>query len=112
MKTARFWRAEDNGAVRCELCPHRCQIPEGGRSRCFGRVNVGGTLVAETWGRPTAVIMRVVHIAPGPTPTLRIDAPAFTRSCAPSAVTMLPAAIGMPSPRPDTVSSARSIPSW
>jgi hypothetical protein len=63
-------------------------------------------------GRPTAVIMRVVHIAPGPTPTLRIDAPAPTRSCTPSAVTMLPAAIGMPRPSPDTVCRARSMPSW
>ena len=31
---------------------------------------------AENCGRPTAVIMRVVHIAPGPTPTFRMSAPA------------------------------------
>ncbi len=55
MKTARFWRAAENGAVRCELCPHRCRIAEGARSRCFGRVNRGGTLLAETWGWPVAM---------------------------------------------------------
>lgn len=55
MKTARFWRAGDHGAVECELCPHRCRIPEGGRSRCYGRVNRNGTLLAETWGQPVAM---------------------------------------------------------
>jgi len=55
MKSARFWTAEENGAVRCALCPHRCRIPVGGRSRCYGRVNRGGELLAETWGRPVAI---------------------------------------------------------
>ncbi len=55
MKTARFWQAADGQAVKCLLCPHHCRIPEGGRSRCFGRVNRGGTLLAETWGRPVAM---------------------------------------------------------
>ena len=45
-------------------------------------------------GRPTPVIIRVVHIAPGPTPTLMMSAPASTRSCTPSAATTLPATIG------------------
>ena len=64
MKTARFWRTAENGAVQCELCPHRCRIPEGGRSRCFGRVNVGGTLVAETWGRPAAMCVDPIEKKP------------------------------------------------
>ena len=55
MKTARFWQPAENGAVKCGLCPHRCRIAEGARSRCFGRVNRGGTLIAETWGRPVAM---------------------------------------------------------
>lgn len=55
MKTARFWKALEDGAVQCELCPHRCRIAEGKRSRCFGRVNHGGTLMAETWGWPVAM---------------------------------------------------------
>jgi pyruvate formate lyase activating enzyme len=55
VKTARYWQAAADGAVQCELCPHRCRIPEGGRSRCHGRVNHGGVLLAETWGRPVAM---------------------------------------------------------
>ena len=35
---------------------------------------------AENCGRPTPVIMRVVHMAPGPTPTLMMSAPASMRS--------------------------------
>ncbi len=55
MKTARYWQAGENRSVNCALCPHRCRIPEGGRSRCFGRVNHGGVLMAETWGWPVAL---------------------------------------------------------
>ena len=55
MKTARYWKPRDGGAVRCDLCPHRCRIPDGGRGRCHGRVNRGGTLYAATWGRPVAM---------------------------------------------------------
>ena len=45
---------------------------------------------AENWGRPTAVIIRVVHMAPGPTPTLTMSAPASMRSRVPCAETTLP----------------------
>ena len=55
MKTARFWHAVEDGVVECELCPHHCRMAEGMRSRCHGRVNHGGVLMAETWGMPVAM---------------------------------------------------------
>lgn len=55
MKTARYWTAAENGAVQCELCPHRCRIAEGQRGRCHVRLNQGGVLIAETWGHPVAM---------------------------------------------------------
>ena len=58
---------------------------------------------------PTPVIIRVVHIAPGPTPTLTIDAPAVIRSRVPSADTTLPAASGSPRSSDDTDLIASSI---
>ena len=67
---------------------------------------------AENCGRPTPVIIRVVHIAPGPTPTLRIDAPASTRSRTPSAETMLPATTGTRGSSLRTASSASIMRSW
>src|SRR5439155_20341398 len=57
---------------------------------------------AENCGRPTPVIIRVVHIAPGPTPTLTMSAPAAARSRTPSAVTTLPATTGTADPESET----------
>ena len=45
--------------VTCELCPHRCVIPDGGAGDCRIRVNLGGRLTATTYGRPSAI-----HIDP------------------------------------------------
>jgi len=39
----------------CDLCPKACKIPEGGAGDCRIRVNIGGKLLATTWGRPSAV---------------------------------------------------------
>ena len=49
---------------------------------------------AENCGRPTPVCIRVVHIAPGPTPTLMMSAPASIKSSTPEAVTTFPATNG------------------
>ena len=67
---------------------------------------------AENCGRPTPVCMRVVHIAPGPTPTLMMSAPAAASSRTPSAVTILPAAMGSPKSSAFTLRSALSMLSW
>ncbi len=45
--------------ITCELCPHHCVIPDGGAGDCRIRVNLGGRLVATTYGRPSAI-----HIDP------------------------------------------------
>jgi len=64
MKTARFWEAGKNQSVNCRLCPHDCHLPEGARSRCFGRVNQGGVLKAEIWGRPIAMAVDPIEKKP------------------------------------------------
>ena len=45
--------------VVCELCPRYCAIPEDGAGDCRVRVNLGGKLIATTFGRPSSV-----HIDP------------------------------------------------
>ena len=45
--------------VICELCPRYCAIPEGGAGDCRIRINLGGKLIATTYGRPSSV-----HIDP------------------------------------------------
>ena len=56
--------------------------------------------------------MRVVHIAPGPTPTLTMSAPASTSARVPSAVTTLPAAIVVSAHAARTASTTRNIDVW
>jgi pyruvate formate lyase activating enzyme len=43
LREASFYERLDT-RVRCALCPHFCQIPDGGRGACGVRVNRGGTL--------------------------------------------------------------------
>ena len=76
------------------------------------RASAAHSRTAENCGRPTPVIMRVVHIAPGPTPTLMMSAPASIRSRTPSAATTLPATIGTCGSRPRTAWTAAIIDSW
>ena len=107
----------------------RCEAPGGQRQRDVARMAhpaVGPHVLAELAGRrralehgartaagPTPVIIRVVHIAPGPTPTLTMSAPASTRSRTPSAETTLPATTGTARvERRGPPRSASSIRSW
>ena len=39
----------------CDICPRCCAIPEGGRGACRVRMNVNGTIVPVTFGKPCAV---------------------------------------------------------
>ena len=47
------------------------------------RASAAHSSTAENCGRPTPVIIRVVHMAPGPTPTFTMSAPASIRSRVP-----------------------------
>lgn len=45
--------------VICELCPRYCSIPDGAAGDCRIRINLGGKLIATTYGRPSSI-----HIDP------------------------------------------------
>ena len=47
---ARWWH-EEGWRLRCDLCPHRCILPDGGIGRCGARQNVKGTLISRTYGQ-------------------------------------------------------------
>jgi pyruvate formate lyase activating enzyme len=61
----------DGGGVRCELCPARCEIEDGGRGRCGVRENAGGSLWSVVYGNPCALNIDPVekkpfhHVLPG-----------------------------------------------
>ncbi|MBU1701296.1 MAG: AmmeMemoRadiSam system radical SAM enzyme [Candidatus Eisenbacteria bacterium] len=50
---ARWWSLEEDGKIRCELCPRLCRIGEGQAGFCTIRQNHGGKLVSLGYGRPT-----------------------------------------------------------
>ena len=58
-RTALYFTRMDDGVAGCGLCPRRCRIAPGKTGACHVRRNVGGTLIAETYGHPAAV-----HIDP------------------------------------------------
>ena len=87
-----------------------CFTPPSAHTRApSSRAAAAHSRTAENCGRPTAVCMRVVHIAPGPTPTFTMSAPAATRSRTPSPETTLPATTGTPGSSARTAASASSM---
>jgi pyruvate formate lyase activating enzyme len=48
---AAWWSPLPDGAVRCELCPHGCRLPDGRAGPCGSRANAGGRMVAKEYGR-------------------------------------------------------------
>ncbi len=71
MTEARHWHALDDGRVACDLCPQACRIADGKHGICLGRVNEGGTLFAQNFGRCVSVAMDPIekkplyHVCPG-----------------------------------------------
>lgn len=60
---ARYWQPEAD-AVRCELCPHRCRLAPGKAGRCLGRRNIGGALVAASYGNVVTAAMDPIEKKP------------------------------------------------
>ncbi len=54
MHEAKFWKANENGFVQCQLCRFNCRIAPGGRGRCGVRTNVEGVLYSLVYGRAVA----------------------------------------------------------
>jgi pyruvate formate lyase activating enzyme len=52
------------GGIKCQLCPHMCLINDGKAGICKVRRNIDGKLVAETWGRISAMHMDPIEKKP------------------------------------------------
>ncbi|MFH1852777.1 MAG: AmmeMemoRadiSam system radical SAM enzyme [Candidatus Neomarinimicrobiota bacterium] len=50
---ARWWVKQENGRIRCTLCPRFCEIPAGSRGFCQVRRNLNNELVSTAYGRST-----------------------------------------------------------
>lgn len=58
---ARFYKPLADGSVACELCPRRCQVPEGMRGYCGVRENRGGKYYTLVYGRPSVTHQEGCH---------------------------------------------------
>jgi pyruvate formate lyase activating enzyme len=70
---AKWWKSEDGGKIRCELCPRRCLLAPGQRGFCYVRMHKDGRLVSTSYGRSTGFCVDPIekkplnHFLPGST---------------------------------------------
>lgn len=50
MHTAKYYVQENEGKVKCLLCPHHCLLKSGQTGICKVRTNKGGVLVSDNYG--------------------------------------------------------------
>ena len=73
MFECKYYQRLDDGAVECQLCPHRCRIADGKTGRCRSRRNHHGILASEVYGKPCALAVDPIekkplyHFHPGTT---------------------------------------------
>lgn len=60
----RWWTEETDGRILCRLCPRACRLKEGDRGFCFVRVNRGGKMVLDTYGRSTGFCIDPIEKKP------------------------------------------------
>ena len=51
---ALYWKQKGDGAVQCDLCPIHCSLKEGKTGVCMAKKNIGGRLIATTYGLTVA----------------------------------------------------------
>jgi pyruvate formate lyase activating enzyme len=54
-KLSPFFTPLEDRRIRCELCPHSCEVDEGERGYCEVRENIGGRYYSLVYGNPCAV---------------------------------------------------------
>ena len=55
MIECRYYEKQQDGRLKCLLCPHGCVMGEGQHGRCGSRRNDGGILVSDVYGKPCAL---------------------------------------------------------
>lgn len=63
-KTGARAQASSASIAVCPVCPHHCQLAPGQRGRCRARRNVGGAVVAESYGRVTSLALDPIEKKP------------------------------------------------
>ena len=61
---ARYWHTIDEDRVQCDVCPRLCRLHEGQRGLCFVRMNHGGRLLLDTYGRSSGFCIDPIEKKP------------------------------------------------
>ncbi|AEJ61472.1 Radical SAM domain protein [Spirochaeta thermophila DSM 6578] len=61
---ARYYTPLEDSRVRCELCPHRCIIPEGKTGVCTVRLNREGRLTLPYYGKISSIALDPIEKKP------------------------------------------------
>ena len=64
MKEALYYEKIAACRVHCHLCPNECVIPDKGRGSCGVRINRGGVLYSEVYGRTTGIALDPIEKKP------------------------------------------------
>lgn len=64
MKEAMYYEKQHDKRVSCYLCPHNCNIKDGGRGACRVRKNEGGILYTMNYDRIAAIAMDPIEKKP------------------------------------------------
>jgi pyruvate formate lyase activating enzyme len=61
---ARFFEREEDGRLRCTLCPRECTLADGQAGFCYVRQNQGGQMVLLAYGRSTGFAVDPIEKKP------------------------------------------------
>jgi pyruvate formate lyase activating enzyme len=61
---ARFFEREEDGRIRCTLCPRECRLGEGQAGFCYVRQNQAGEMVSLAYGKSTGFAVDPIEKKP------------------------------------------------
>ena len=61
---ASWWQTLPDGRIQCDVCPRECKLRDGQRGFCFVRMNEGGRLVLDTYGRSSGFAVDPIEKKP------------------------------------------------
>ncbi|MBS1108658.1 MAG: Radical Pyruvate-formate lyase-activating enzyme like protein [Anaeromyxobacteraceae bacterium] len=61
---ARYFEREEDGRLRCTLCPRECRLGDGQAGFCFVRQNVGGEMALLAYGKSTGFAVDPIEKKP------------------------------------------------
>jgi len=61
---AKYYIKKEDGLVHCVLCPHNCHIKNNRRGICGVRINLGGDLLAESYGQISSLALDPIEKKP------------------------------------------------